>query len=84
MQESIGTTTNERIELFMRNDNELNNKDIDHTRIQENKAVTLDEAYADGFYSENKGGKCTKCGKSTMYAERTLCYPCYLDSKKQK
>lgn len=61
----------------MRNDNEIK-KNV------ESKSISLDEAYADGFYSENAGGKCTKCGKTTMYAERTLCYPCYLESKRQK
>lgn len=43
--------------------------------------ITLDEAYANGFTSKNKDGKCSKCGLKTMYKERTLCYRCYKKSK---
>ncbi|NLB55484.1 MAG: hypothetical protein GX811_06925 [Lentisphaerae bacterium] len=41
----------------------------------------LEKAYAPLFTSKNKGGKCTVCGKVTMYKERTLCYKHYLEKK---
>jgi len=44
--------------------------------------VSLESAYGKGFYSENKGGICSICGKHTMFKERTKCYKCYLESKK--
>ena len=43
--------------------------------------TSLDEAYANGFVSSNKDGKCEKCGLATMYKERTLCYRCYITEK---
>lgn len=67
--------------MGMSNKNKSNIKSNIQVKTDIAPKITLDEAYANGFTSKNKGGKCVKCGLKTMYKERTLCYRCYKNAK---